>query len=139
MDADFRSKVDIWLVAVGVAIPIVVLEFFVEDTTVSDWSADVIAYGIVVLGLLLFAGTYFTTRYRFSSEFLLIKSGPFSWTIPLRSITKVEPTHNPASGPALSLDRLAIHYDGKIVLVSPADKQGFMTELKKRTRDQQSS
>jgi hypothetical protein len=136
VEADFRSKVDLWLIAVCVAIPIVVLEFFVEDTTVSDWSADVIAYGMVALVLLLFAGTYFTTRYRFSSEFLLIKSGPFSWTVPLRSITKVEPSHNPASGPALSLDRLAIHYDGKTILVSPADKQGFMAELKKRMRNQ---
>ena len=132
MDADFRSKVDLWLVAVGIAIPIVVLEFFVEDSGVSDWSADAVVYGIVALVLLLFAWTYFTTRYRFSSEFLLIKSGPFSWTIPLRSITKVEPSHNPASGPALSLDRLAIHYDSKTILVSPSDKQGFMTELKKR-------
>lgn len=136
MDADFRSKVDLWLVAVGVAIPIVVLEFFVEDTGISDWSADAVVYGIVALVLLLFAWTYFTTRYRFTSEFLLIKSGPFSWTIPLHSITKVEPSHNPASSPALSLDRLAIHYDGKTILVSPADKQGFMAELKKRMRNQ---
>lgn len=136
MDADFRSKIDLWLVAVCVAIPIVVLEFFVEDTTVSDWSADVIAYGIVALVLLLFAWTYFTTRYRFTAEFLLVKSGPFAWTIPLRSITKVEPSHSPVSSPALSLDRLAIHYDGKMLMVSPADKQGFMTELKKRMRQQ---
>jgi len=136
VDADFRSKIDLWLVAVCVAIPIVVLEFFVEDTTVSDWSADVIAYGIVALVLLLFAWTYFTTRYRFTAEFLLVKSGPFAWTIPLRSITKVEPSHSPVSSPALSLDRLAIHYDGKMLMVSPADKQGFMTELKKRMRQQ---
>jgi len=132
--ADFRSKVDLWLVAICAAAPIAVLEFFVEDSGVSDRFADLLAYGIVALVLLLFAVTYFTTRYRFTADFLMIQSGPFSWTIALRSITKVEPSHSPASGPALSLDRLAIHYDGKIILISPADKQGFMTELKKRTR-----
>lgn len=136
METDFRSKVDLWLVAVCVAVPIAVLEFFVEDSAVTDWSADLVAYGIVALVLLLFAWTYFTTRYRFTAEFLMIKSGPFSWTIPLHSITKVEPTHNPASSPALSLDRLAIHYDGKTIMVSPSDKQGFMIELKKRMRQQ---
>jgi hypothetical protein len=54
---------------------------------------------------------------------------------PLQEISKIEPTHNPASSPALSLDRLVIYYNGgKVLMVSPADKQGFMNELKTRTR-----
>jgi membrane protein YdbS with pleckstrin-like domain len=136
--AVFRSKVDLWLVAVLVGVPILVLEFFFEDIGLSDQSADLVVILLVAVVLAIFAWLYFTTRYSFTAEFLLVRSGPFSWNIPLQEISKIEPTHNPASSPALSLDRLVIYYnDGKELMVSPADKQGFMNELKTRTRQRE--
>jgi hypothetical protein len=49
--------------------------------------------------------------------------------------TVVESTRNPASSPALSLDRLLIRYGGgSEIMVSPADKAGFMAAIKKRTK-----
>ena len=134
MAAVFRSKVDLWLVAVLVGVPILVLEFFFGDIGLSDQSADLVVILLVAVVLAIFAWLYFTTRYSFTAEFLLVRSGPFSWNIPLQEISKIEPTHNPASSPALSLDRLVIYYNGKELMVSPADKQGFMNELKTRTR-----
>jgi membrane protein YdbS with pleckstrin-like domain len=135
MDPVFRSKVDLWLVAVVVGIPVLVLEFMLEDAGVDDRGADLIAIGIVVVVLAFFVWLYFTTRYTITSQAILVKSGPFSWIVPLREITSIEPTRNPASSPALSLDRLLIRYGGgDELMVSPADKAGFMAAIKKQLK-----
>lgn len=137
MDAVFRSKVDLWIVGVMVGIPILVLEFFFEDIGLSDSSADLIVLIIVVGVLGIFGWIYFTTRYTITSEALFVRAGPFSWIVPLREITKIEPSRNPASSPALSLDRLLIRYGGgSELMISPADKQGFMIAIKKRMKAQ---
>jgi hypothetical protein len=135
MDPVFRSKVDFWLIAVVVGIPVLVIEFMLEGTGVDDRDADLIAIGTVVVVLAFFVWLCFTTRYTITSQALLIKSGPFSWVVPLQEIAGIEPTRNPASSPALSLDRLLIRYrgDGKI-MVSPADKAGFMSAIEKRLK-----
>jgi hypothetical protein len=135
VDAVFRSKVDFWLVAVIVGIPIVVLGFFVEGFGVTNWGID-LAASLIVVGLLAFCTwIYATTRYTITAKNLLVKAGPFSWVIPISDVTRIEPTRNPASSPALSLDRLTIHYGfGNELMVSPADKQGFMIALKKRMK-----
>jgi len=135
LDLVFRSKVDFWLVALVAGIPALVIEFLLEGPGVDDRSADLIALALVVIVLAFFVGLYLSTRYIVTSESLLVKSGPFSWIVPLREITMIEPTHNPASSPALSLDRLLIRYgDGDEVMVSPADKAGFMAAIKKQLK-----
>ena len=135
MDAVFRSKIDLWLVALCIGIPVLALEFALEGTDLGDANGDVIAGAIVAVGLAFIVWWYLTTRYTISAEALLIKSGPFLWIVPLREISAIEPTRNPASAPALSLDRLRIHYGGGAeIMVSPADKAGFMTEMKKHLK-----
>jgi membrane protein YdbS with pleckstrin-like domain len=137
VDAVFRSKVDLWLVALVVGIPVLVLQFFFDDAGVSDRSADLIALLIVVVVLALFAWIYATTRYTITAQSLFLKSGPFSWVIPIGDITKIEPTRNPASNPSLSLERLLIHYGaGGELMISPADMERFMTLLRKRMKAQ---
>jgi hypothetical protein len=135
MDPVFRSKVDLWLVALIVGIPVLVIEFMLAGTGIDDRDADLIAIGTVVVVLVFFVWLYLTTRYTITSQALLIKSGPFSWVVPLQEIASIEPTRNPASSPALSLDRLLIRYrgDGEI-MVSPADKDGFRSAIKKRLK-----
>jgi membrane protein YdbS with pleckstrin-like domain len=135
VDLVFRSKVDLWLVALVVGIPVLVLEFMFEGIGSGDGGADLVALAIVVIALAFFLWLYFSTRYTITPEVLVVKSGPFSWIIPLREITKIEPTRNPASSPALSLDRLMIRYgEGGELMVSPADKVGFMTAMKKQLK-----
>ena len=136
MDAVFRSKIDFWLVALIVGIPVLVLEFFLEDTGLDDRTGDLMAVAIVVLALGFVLWIYLTTRYTITTEVLFVKAGPFSWAIPLREITAIEPTHHPASSPALSLDRLLIRYgSGDELMISPADKAAFMTVLRQRMKD----
>lgn len=131
LDPVFRSKIDLWLLAFIVAIPVLGLEFFLEGSGLDDRVADLSAIGTCALVLLFVTWLYFSTSYTVTREALLVKSGPFSWIVPLAEISSIEPTHNPASSPALSLDRLCIRYAGKEIMVSPADKAGFMTVIKR--------
>lgn len=70
------------------------------------------------------------TRYTITESEVLIVCGPLAWQVPVQQITRIRPTRNPLSSPALSLDRLEIRY-GKYdsVLVSPADQAGFLAAL----------
>lgn len=76
------------------------------------------------------------TGYRFEDRALLVSSGPFRWRIALDAIRAVTPTHDPRSSPACSLDRLRIAYVGtrgdRALMVSPADKPGFLAALASR-------
>ena len=135
MDAVFRSKIDLWLVVLIVGIPVLILEFLFEGILPDDSVADLLATVIVVIVLGFCLWLYLTTRYTISSDTLGVKCGPFSWVVPLREIYTIEPTRNPASSPALSLDRLLIHYgDGSEIMVSPADKGGFIAAIRKRSK-----
>jgi hypothetical protein len=134
VDSVFRSKLDIWLVIVLVGLPIVILEFVLDGVGLSDRAINMLALLIVVFVLGLVFWLFMTTRYTLTGEFLMIRCGPFSWAIALDEITHIEATRNPYSSPALSLDRLAIRHGGGELLISPADKERFMLELKKRLK-----
>ncbi|MDX1605745.1 MAG: PH domain-containing protein [Candidatus Competibacterales bacterium] len=91
---------------------------------------------ILATGLVLFAAVAFpvwllrSTYYRFDEDHLHIRSGPFRWNVPFQQIQGVEPTRNPLSSPALSLDRLRIDYGrGRSIMVSPQDKRRFLNRL----------
>jgi hypothetical protein len=75
-------------------------------------------------------GTYYTL----TARDLIIRSGPFRWTIPFHFITKVFPTTNPLSSPACSLDRLHIGRQGSRfgIMISPLDKPRFLRDLQTR-------
>lgn len=135
METVFRSKVDLWLVIVAVAVPIVMLEFILDGLNTPEKFAELTALVIVLAVLGIFAWLYFSTRYTISGDFLLVKAGPFTWMIPIEDISSVEPTRNPMSSPALSLDRLLIRYGQSAeLMISPKDKSGFMAELKKHLK-----
>ena len=69
------------------------------------------------------------THYTVSGNTLRVACGPFRWKVPLDAIQSVEATRNPLSSPALSLDRLRIHYGRRRIMVSPSDKAGFLKAI----------
>ncbi len=121
----FRSKVDVWVVLV--LFVALLAPWVVEGESIrrGDWVAAVIplAVSLLVVGLVV------PTRYRVTDRDILVRCGPFRWSIPVASVVKIEPTRTVWSSPALSLDRLRIDYRvGRAVstlMVSPADKDGF--------------
>ena len=129
----YRSKIDIWLgtvliVAAGASI----YGGFVLLTVPGPgrWLtlAVVLLFGLV-LPVWLLVGTYYTI----DGQVLVVSGGPFRWRIPLSDIVAIEPTRNPLSSPALSLDRMRIRRrGGEEIMVSPRDKDAFRKELRDR-------
>ena len=127
----FASKRDAWLVAVLWIASLV-------DFAVAGWlllgSEPAPAF---VAPLLLVAGVFqlhvlYAIDYSFEPDALRIRASFFRWRVPLAAIDSVEPTRNPLSSPASSLDRLLIRYGRRRIMISPEDKAGFLRALAAR-------
>ncbi len=129
----YRSKVDAWLVCL--------MAIAVLAALIGCWrvlAMQMPGQWIFVVPTMLFAvglPTWLmsTTCYFFEDATLVVRSGPFRWRLPIREIVKVEPTRNPLSSPALSLDRLRINYGpGKWIMISPLEREAFLADLERR-------
>ena len=127
----FPSKVDAWLVVILVISILAIDGGFVGVVMENEEPVVTIVVGIfMLLMVLLVISLLFRTYYSVEGDTLRVVSGPFSWRVPIDEIQALEPTRNPLSSPALSLDRLRIRYSGKKqILVSPADKRRFAKAL----------
>jgi PH (Pleckstrin Homology) domain-containing protein len=128
----FKSKVDLWLVAVVFGIPLVIIGIMIgAGVGTRDARPPLLAIPVVIVVYAFVAWIFRATDYRIDGATLVIRSAFLRWKIPIADIRTITPTHNPLSSPALSLDRLEIRHDGGDILVSPADKQGFIDSLRK--------
>ncbi|GAB6876770.1 DUF1648 domain-containing protein [Thermaerobacter litoralis] len=121
-----RSKILILLTAIPPLLP-VYMALRGDETAI----VGLIALGpyLVVVGLTFWRPSY----YRVTPTHLEIRVGLMDFDVPLHRIRRVRPTWNPVAGPAPSLRRVAIETDrGETVLVSPADRDGFIAVLEQR-------
>lgn len=126
----YASKVDLWLAAlIGVAV-------LGEATAVTALALSPVEGRWYLMAIITAVGIVFpiwiftTTNYQLDEHELTVRSGPFTWRVPLDSITGVKPTRNPLSSPALSLDRLEISYGaGKRIMISPRHRTDFLAAL----------
>jgi len=131
MIQEFSSKVDTWLFLILILTTLVSL---IGAFILIIRRGGIIGYlsGILLLSICGVFPAWFLidTNYTVANDTLVIKSGPRIWVVPISSISSVVETRDSRSSPALSLDRLRIRYDGgKIVLISPRDKQGFLQAI----------
>jgi hypothetical protein len=85
-----------------------------------------------LLVLAIYVGVLFPMRYGLDDTHLLVRFGLLRLRIPLADIAEVQPTRNPLSSPALSLDRLSVQFGKGIldtVMISPADRGHFVDAL----------
>lgn len=129
----FKSKIDWWLLLIFVVITANILIKIYEANYHYSLALNfpyLVIYSLVILVIWL---PIFNTYYLVGNNTLIIRSLVFRWKININDITRIEPTHNPLSSPALSLDRLKIYYmkDGKMatVMISPKDKESFLNTL----------
>ena len=130
----FRSKIDWWLLFIFVVITTnIIFKIYqeVHHSSIGTNFSHLMIYSLVILVIWL---PIFNTYYLVENNTLIIRSLVFRWKININDITRIEPTHNPLSSPALSLDRLKIYYmkDGRMatVMISPKDKEGFLNILR---------
>ena len=135
----YRSKKDSWLVLI-----IALVGLVLAGATTYQLFANGISHPpawILLLSFLFFLAIILVFAYPVSYEItppdLLIRSGLTRSRITLSSIEAVQPTRNPASSPALSLDRVQIDYKKKgeltFTLISPENKKDFLNELVQKT------
>jgi hypothetical protein len=89
----------------------------------------------VVIGVAAFiVHMLLTTYYVIQDDWLTIRCGfLYNHTIQISTIRRIAPSNNPLSSPAASLDRLEISYERfNTVMISPKEKQQFVTQLKQR-------
>ena len=127
IDGYFPSDKDFWL-GLLVWSPLLLVPY--EAITGGPWQTASIALGIYAL---LVGWIWLDTGYRITKDSLHVKSGPFRFIVPLRSIRGVRRTSNPLSAPALSLHRLEIALEnGRLILISPKDRERFIVMLRSR-------
>ncbi len=126
----FKSKIDRWLLYLLIAV--MVFEVVVMSAAAMLAGGPLEATFLILAALLivgLLGSMLIGTHYTVDGDTLRIACGPFRWKVPIDAIDSVEPSRNPLSSPALSLDRLRIQYGKRRILVSPADKAGFLRAI----------
>jgi len=128
----FASKIDRWFMMVAIAATLLPILALFASPPVNRTKIIGILLAALLLALLLWY-PILNTRYTLSADKLHIRSGLFQWDIRVDTISRLEKTSDAASSPALSLDRIRIHYheDGqqKSILISPADQTLFWQQL----------
>lgn len=128
----YRSKVDGKIAGVTV---LTIAVLIVAGATLPDRNHDtaIVLHAVSLFCLALCVWTLLGTYYVIDATSLVVRSGPFHWTVVLREIRSVQPTRDIRSGPALSFDRLRIEYGaGRVLLVSPREKDAFLADLARR-------
>ena len=126
----FNSKIDRWLLFLLAAVmvfEVVVMSLAATRANEPGEALFLIATALAIVALIgsMLIGTHYTV----TGDTLRVVCGPFRWKVPIDAIESVEATRNPLSSPALSLDRLRIHYGKKRIMVSPSDKAGFLRAI----------
>ena len=127
----FRTKVDRWILVLLVVV--IIVQIVAVGSAALQAGDPLVMTGLIlamigIVGLMvwLMVGTHYTV----DRGTIRIRSGPFWWTVPIDQITSVKATRSLLSSPALSLDRISIHYGKRgRIMVSPADKAGFLKAI----------
>ncbi|MFP7487245.1 PH domain-containing protein [Priestia filamentosa] len=121
----FKSKKDIWIYPViwGAIVACFTPIFVGEEYEVLFLT---VPFAILMIWI------WFSTGYTVKSEHLILRNGPLKKDIPIKNIKSITRTFNPMASYALSINRLKIEYGTGFgfVLVSPINKQEFVTALK---------
>lgn len=130
MTSRYSSKVDWWLAAVLASAMAVCVYACAQVILAGPQGAWWVVLPIGGLGVGLPLWLLLDTHYTLEPAQLLVRSGPFRWRVPIAEITRITPTSNPLSSPALSLDRLRIEYGrGSAIMISPRGKEQFLRDL----------
>ena len=129
MAARFRSKVDALLVVpalFGFGLPLLLI--------VSGLAEGRPAAGAVIPVLILLAvAPLFLISYELTDTEIVVRQGWFRRRMPFARLRVLKATRSIRSSPALSLDRIEIRTDrGLWLMVSPADKAGFIAAIRAR-------
>lgn len=127
----FPSRVDAWLVVLVIAVAVLLVLHAVEVYPISP-AASVVDLGVLAFLLLLGGLIGYPCTYTLTQTHLVIRFGVCRHQVAYGDITGVQPSRSLWSAPALSLRRVKIRQAGRFHLVSPHDREQFITLLQQR-------
>jgi hypothetical protein len=127
----FRSKRDGWLMALLNGVVVLELATPIWIGLAEPGPVPWVVMLVCLPTAALLVSILRTTDYAIDAGagMLRVRCGPFRWGYRLDRIAEVRPSRSPASGPALSLDRLAVRGKFSTLLISPEDREGFLERL----------
>jgi Bacterial PH domain len=126
----YPSKVDWWLGALLVLVPLVALGAAVAQTVTGDLVDAIVGWLILGGVVLLYVCIVWPVAYELHADAIVIRFGLVRSRIPYASIRAVRPSRSMLASPALSLDRLAIDTGGRLEpTISPANRAAFLDDL----------
>lgn len=130
----FNSKMDLWILILILTVVAACLWGIGKI-----WDADsVILWPVAVilaLGILVPVWMLASLKYFLSDDKLRVRCGPFKWQIAINDISRISPTNDAKSSPAMSLDRLLIEYgDSHQLMISPEPREEFLRQIEFRRK-----
>lgn len=124
----FKSKVDWWFYVAIAIVPLSLTATLLPLVLAGQVSLLMLGVFLAISGFPIWL--LVATHYQIANDNLHIKSGPFSWDVPVSEIQAVKPSRSLMSSPALSIDRLELRYsNGRSILVSPLEKAKFLEAI----------
>jgi hypothetical protein len=137
MKKEYPSAVDSWLGAILIGAPLVVVAFGIFTLTKSISAGTVvIAVGVLIGGAI--AAFSIPCVYTLSDDSLKIRCGLLEDEVPLGKIRKAEKSGSAWSAPALSMKRVRVILDDGCRVISPKDRDGFISDLVSRLKHENS-
>lgn len=131
----FPSKRDAWIVALLVLVIIIAFAGAIYVFTMSLSIVPLLVQEVVWIGVALFCLSILrSTYYTLTMDSIVVRTGPFRWTIDFDDILEVIPSRKVWSSAALSMDRLFINHQGfgGGTYISPENKGLFLEKLAER-------
>lgn len=128
----FESAVDRWLIFLMAMAPATSFFSGIYAWWLGQPDGAAILFGCGAAATLVMAAVAFPCRYTVLEDSLSIRFGIMVRQIPLSEIVSAQSTASLRSGPALSLRRIAIQTRKNTTIISPKDREGFLSELQRR-------
>ncbi|HET6444231.1 MAG TPA: PH domain-containing protein [candidate division Zixibacteria bacterium] len=131
-DVVFPSKREAWLVGVLWLVILISVAGAIFALTLSLSIVSLFVQEVMWLGMGAFTLSILrSTNYTIKADSLIVRSGPFKWTIQFDDIDEVVPSRKAWASAALSTDRLFVDHKGPAggTYISPENKQLFLETL----------
>lgn len=126
----FPSKVDWWLAVLLAAVPIIAAGTAIALSITGSLADALVGWGVFLALWVLYTAVVWPVAYEVGEGQLVVRFGVVRSRIPLAEVESIKPSRSLLASPALSLDRLRIdRRDGGYVLISPADRDGFVRAI----------
>ncbi|WP_246146479.1 PH domain-containing protein [Rubripirellula lacrimiformis] len=125
----YESAIDRWVVALLLLTPLASLGLGLYAIVIGQPGDAAILFSTGALASLVSVAFALPCRYTVLDDAVSIRCGLICYQVPLADIVSAEPTSTLRSGPALSLRRVAIKTHKRTIIVSPKDRDAFITDI----------